>query len=96
MEKQGRIIHREELVKDIQAALGLETKAKAVEALESFEKILWDRIIVNNERVRLNGIGILRKEVRPAHTARVPNSDRYVEVPARFNVKLASASRPVE
>ena len=48
-----------------------------------------------SQKVRLNGIGTLRKEVRPARECRVPGTDRTVEVPAKFGFKIASKSFPV-
>ena len=90
--ENGRLVYRDELVKDVQAALDLPSKVAAAEALVKFENILWKRLVVNGERVKLGKIGTLRKEVRPAHESRVPNSDRIVQVPERYGFKLASVS----
>lgn len=90
----GKIITRKELVKEVQAVLELPSQKAAEETLVKFEGMLA-KLLVDGVRVRLNGIGTLRKEVRPARECRVPGTDRTVEVPAKFGFKIASKSFPV-
>lgn len=91
MSTESRILTRKEVIKEVQATFELPTIKAAAEQLEKFEGMLL-KMLNEGNRVRLNGLGTLRKEVRPAHECRVPGTDRTVQVPTRYGFKLASKS----
>ena len=63
-------------------------------------EILFDEVIATikeaadaGEPVRLPGLGVIRRNNIPAHTAKNPSTGVDVAVPARFNYKMKSATR---
>ena len=77
---------RIDLIARINESNDVANKAAAGRILDIIEAALVDGLKTDGEVHLGNGLGTLKKVTRAARTAKVPGTDRSVEVPARQTV----------
>ena len=80
-------------VQELRNQLGV-TAASADVIFDTFIEIT--KTAAESDTVRLPGIGVIRKNIIPAHEALKPGTMEKVQVEERCNYRLSSATQPVE
>ena len=84
---------KEKFVNELKTRLDL-TAVNAELVFDTFIDIT--KVAAEADTVRLPGIGVIRKNDIPAHTGKKPVTGEAIEVPARFNYRLSSQTKPAQ
>ena len=79
-------------VVDMREKLGV-TAAQAEKSFDTVMELIKEA--AETDTVRLPGIGVIRKNIIPAHEAMNPSTAEKVQVPDRFNYRLSSSTQDI-